>query len=179
MIKQIVSVLCLIFVSAGVFAAGVSTTNFSGTSFSNTITNGSSNDSGSYAGSAASREFASGVLSTRNDRYAGSSNSSERFRQTSNSTSEFSGTINTNGIVGRTTESSQTETVTNGRSRTTSAEERSGSYDSTSKAYGGWFTGIIGSESGTYESESSDRSRTRYGSEQYADTYNVNSYVVE
>jgi len=166
-------------VSAGAFAAGVSTTNFSGTSFSNTITNGSSSDSGSYAGSAASSEFANGVFSTRNDRFAGSNNATDRFRQTSNSASEFSGTISTNGIVGRTTETVATETVTNGRSRSTASEERSGSYDSTSKSYGGWFQGIIGHESGTYESESSNRARTSYGSEQYADTYNVNSYVVE
>ena len=176
---KILSGLCLIFVSAGAFAAGVSTTNFTGTSFSNTITNGSSSDSASYAGSAASSEFAHGVLSTRNDRFAGSSNASERFRQTSNSASEFSGTISTNGIVGRTTETVATETVTDGRSRSASSQERSGSYDATSKAYGGWFQGIIGHESGTYESESSNRARTDYGSEQYADTYSVNSYVVQ
>ena len=71
------SVLILLFVSVAVSAAGVSTTNFTGTSFSNTITNGSSSDSASYAGSAASSEFADGVFSTRNDRYAGSSNASE------------------------------------------------------------------------------------------------------
>ena len=41
------------------------------------------------------------------------------------------------------------------------------------------FKALSGSESGTYESESSNRARTDYGSEQYADTYSVNSYVVE
>ena len=179
MTKQIFSFICLLFVSAGISAAGVSNTTFTGTSYSNGFTVGSSSDSASYSGSAASSEFANGVLSTRHDVFGGSSNASERFRQRTDSTSQFSGTINSNGIVARTTETVDTQTSTNGRSVARSEQERSGSYEATSKAYGGFFQGIIGSESGTYGSESSERTRTRYGSDQNSNTYSVNSYVID
>ena len=116
----------LVLTASVATAAGVSTTNFSGTGYSNSVTVGGYNNVTSFAGATIAQESAEGVASFSSDIYIGQSADFGTFRQVSSSVTEFEGVATSNGLVGRTIQESYTESSTIGRSIDESTESRIG-----------------------------------------------------
>jgi len=178
MIRSIFGAVALVLLSVGVSAAGVSTTEFSGTGFSNAVTIGGSTDVNIYSGFAASVETANDIESGRVDIYGGISADTGSFVETSATTSSFVGSAFNNGLVGRTDQYTVSDTVTVGAGVDTSLDIRTGVYGEVS-IVGRNDNGAIGVETGAYVNTDYSTTITAYGSDTHAETYSVNSYALD
>jgi len=164
--------------STGVFAAGVSTTEFSGTGYSNAVTVGGSTDVDVYSGFAVTKETANDIFSKRVDVYGGISTDTSAFVETSNTTRSFVGSAFNNGLVGRTDQYTVSDTVTVGLGTDTSLDVRAGVYKELS-IVGRNGNGAIGVETGAYVNTDYSATITAYGSDSHAETYSVNAYTLD
>lgn len=173
--KRILSMAAMLLLSTGVFAAGVSTTNFSGSGSSLTYTVGGHSNTTAYAGSTGAFETGQGVISISGTLYSGSTIDSGAFQEISVSNSQFSGVATNDGLVGRTVQHSETFTSTGGIATNSLSANETGITGEFS-AVGNGFNGTVGSEGGVYSNSSFENSYTVYGSNSYADTYSTTSY---
>ena len=176
--KKVISILVLSMMSVSVLA-GVSTTTFSGSSFSNSVTNGASNDVSAYIGGHQSVSIGQGAFSASSGGYVGSDVATANFRERSNSHSSFSGTVTENGLVGASTQTSDTTTNTRGRGTSTASGQRIG-YDLEVSVVGSGFgNGSVGGEATLYSSSYSENTRSRYGSNVTSNTYSTDAYAID
>lgn len=178
MFNKIIGLFALVLLSTGAFAASVSTTEFSGTGYSNSVTVGGSNDVNVFGGVAITKETANDIVSKRVDIYGGISTDTSSFVETSDTTSSFVGSVFQNGLVGRSDQFTVSSTVTIGEGTATSFDARSGLYKEVS-IVGRNGNGAFGLEVGAYSNTDYSTTDTEYGSNSYAETYTVNAYTLD
>jgi len=178
MFKKTILGISLAVLSVGSMAAGVSTTEFSGTGFSNSVTVGGSNDVNAYSGFAVTKETANDIFSKRVEVYGGISTDTSSFTEAAHTTSSFVGSAFNNGLVGRTDQYTVSNTVTIGEGTATSFDVRSGVYKEIS-IVGRNDNGALGVEVGAYVNTDYATTDTTYGSNSHAETYSVNSYALD
>jgi len=203
MFEKVIGFIALSAIAFTASAAGVSTTEFSGTGFSDTQTIGGSVNDTAYSGFVIAKESTDDAISLRADAYIGSSSEVGKFRENTVTESDFSGTAVTNGLVGRTEQQATSFSYTDGFAKVVSSDSRDGLYAEFSAVgeisegggrqnpqgnsnnngvdpiEGGEFNGIVGGEVGAYSISSYSTTKSNYGSESVADTYSVSSYGLD
>lgn len=175
MINRLMGVMALLVLSLSVSAASVSITDFSGSGYSHTETDGGYSNGSIFSGYTAARETSQGVYSVSGSLYIGTTSASGTFNETTDSRSTFSGTATNDGLVGRTVQTSDVRSRTTGEAFDSTSAFEAGLYTEFS-AVGDGYNGIIGGETGGYVESSYENSYTDYGSQSYASTYSVDSY---
>lgn len=176
--KYILLGILISFLSVGASAAGVSHTTFSGNAYSNSFSVGGSNAVTSYIGGHVAVETSQDVFSVSKGLYVGTDINSSNYHERSNSQTSFEGTSSSNGLVGRTEQTSNTTEHTVGRSNSYASGSRHG-HEFELSIVGSYGNGAIGGEYSTYSNSYNDSTRSRYGSNVYSQTYSTNSYNLD
>lgn len=171
--KKLMSILVLSLLSIGAFAASVSNTHYSGTSFSNSFSVGGSVDQSSYIGGSIAIESAQGAFSITKDIYIGSDTATSNYIERTRTATSFNGDVTSNGLVATSSENSSSISRTRGGSIDTASGHRVGAkleYSSVG--------GAVGGEATLYSNSYSNLTVTGYGSNVYSDTYSSSSYGI-